>query len=138
MLPAVWIERWIGQGARRVGKMEDFEKLRELSAHMDHVVGLLARCFPLEGGDHLDIRDAASATPGFHPAPRREGRGQARANAEDRAACLGREITGRAVSANRTLQLDSGWTMMGEAVTASICSCIGRQFYARAESRWLS
>lgn len=38
------------QDERRARKLEDFEKLKEVSAHMDHVVKLLNLFFPREEG----------------------------------------------------------------------------------------
>lgn len=106
------------QETKLANKREDFEKMRELSAHMDNIVQRLANFFPLDESDKATA--APPVVPELPPVPQaipskdvRDRSVSARALTVDRAVSARRLTTDRAVSAASGFHFDEevsgGW-----------------------------
>lgn len=102
------------QERRLARKREDFEKMKELSAHMDNVVQRLATYFPLDdtGGEPKNDVVSPSVAPELPPLPlpppdnARDRYVSARVLTMDRAVSARRLMTDRATSVASGLHFD--------------------------------
>lgn len=138
LCPLLMLRRTVScqEEKRQASKQEDFEKMKELSAHMDNIVQRLSNFFPLDEDDERVSTPLPQPVPELPPLPKPEQLTEVRnTSVSARVMTMDRAVSARRLTTDRAVSVASGLHFEDEISSHSKCSIqVEAQFPARREA----